>query len=212
VSDTGEGIPKEIRERIFEPFFTTKSKGKGTGLGLAVSYSILEAHGGWITFYSEGGKGTAFTVYLPTFSMKPDTALNSRGLSQNQVLPGGTECILLVDDEQVIRRLGTSILRRLGYQVITASDGEEAVRVYRERRDEIALVIMDRVMPKIDGIEAYGLLREINPGVKVIISSGYAADEARNLTESGVLGFLDKPYRMAEIARMVRNAIDDTND
>jgi signal transduction histidine kinase/CheY-like chemotaxis protein len=208
VSDTGDGISEEIRTRIFEPFFTTKLKGKGTGLGLAVSYSIVKAHGGWIHFYSEEGKGTAFTIYLPAFGPGPDTVVNSREVSQKQALPKGKECILLVDDEEVIRDLGESILRGLGYEVVTASNGEEALRVYKERCDEIALVIMDRVMPKIDGIESYKLLKGINPHVRVIISSGYAADEALNLKELGVLGFLDKPYRMAEMARMVRRSID----
>jgi len=208
VSDTGDGISEEIRTRIFEPFFTTKLKGKGTGLGLAVSYSIVKAHGGWIHFYSEEGKGTAFTIYLPAFGSGPDTVVNSREVSQKQALPKGKECILLVDDEEVIRDLGESILRGLGYEVVTASNGEEALRVYKERCDEIALVIMDRVMPKIDGIESYKLLKGINPHVRVIISSGYAADEALNLKELGVLGFLDKPYRMAEMARMVRRSID----
>ena len=208
VSDTGEGISEEIKTRIFEPFFTTKVKGKGTGLGLAVSYSIIRAHGGWINFYTEEGKGTAFTIYLPAYGPGPDTVVKSRDISQKQALPRGKECILLVDDEEVIRDLGKSILHGLGYEVITAANGEEALRIYIKRHDEIALVIMDRVMPKIDGIESYKLLKEVNPRVRVIISSGYAADEALNLKELGVMGFLDKPYRMAEMANMVRRSID----
>lgn len=209
VSDNGEGIQDEIKDRVFEPFFTTKTKGKGTGLGLAVTYSIVKAHGGWINLYSEIGWGTEFKVYLPIYTIKSDAVSVDEAESEREALPGGTEGILLVDDEEVIRELGTSILIRRGYKVITAFNGEEAVRIYKERCDEISLVIMDRIMPGIGGIEAYNLLREINPGVKVIISSGYAADEMLSLMESGVIGFLDKPYRMADMAKAVRKAIDE---
>jgi signal transduction histidine kinase/CheY-like chemotaxis protein len=205
VKDTGEGIPEEIRDRIFEPFFSTKTKGKGTGLGLAVTYSIVKAHGGWINLYSEVGKGSEFRVYLPTVAAE---SVPDKTRLQKQELPRGTETILLADDEELIRALGSSILKGLGYNVITAVDGEDVVRIYGERRADISLVLMDRVMPKVDGIEAYRLLKGINPGVKVIISSGYAADEAGGLRESGVLGFLDKPYRVAEMAKIVRKALD----
>ena len=123
-------------------------------------------------------------------------------------MPGGTESVLLVDDDVVIRDLGKSLLEGLGYKVFVASDGDEAVRIYKEQVGEIALVVMDRVMPKVDGVESFNRLKKISPGVKVIISSGYAADEAKKLRESGVMGFLDKPYRMAEMAKAVREAID----
>lgn len=205
VIDNGEGIPGEIRDRVFEPFFTTKTKGKGTGLGLAVTYSIVKAHGGWINLYSEVGRGSEFRVYLPASS---ESELVLQGVLEKEELPRGTENILLVDDDEVIRELGSSILEGLGYRVITASNGEEALKLYGEEGKDIALVIMDRVMPKMDGFEAYNRLKEMNPMVKVIISSGYSADEALSLKESGVLGFLDKPYRMAEMAKMVRKAID----
>jgi len=205
VTDTGEGIPEEIRNRIFEPFFSTKTKGKGTGLGLAVTYSIVKAHGGWINLYSEVGRGSEFRVYLPTVTAESEPA---EALPGKQELPRGTETILLADDEELIRTLGSSILEGLGYNVITAVDGEDAIKVYGERGTDVSLILMDRVMPKVDGIEAYRRLKRINPGVKVIISSGYAADEAQGLRESGVLGFLDKPYRVAELAKMVRKAID----
>ncbi len=205
VKDTGEGIPEEIRNRIFEPFFSTKTKGKGTGLGLAVTYSIVKAHGGWINLYSEVRRGSEFRVYLPAVTAESAPAETH---VEKQELPRGTETILLADDEELIRALGSSILTGLGYNVITAVDGEDAVRVYRECGADVALILMDRVMPKVDGIEAYGRLKVMNPDVKVIISSGYAADEANGLRESGVLGFLNKPYRVAEMAKLVRKAID----
>ena len=207
VSDTGSGIPQEIRDKIFEPFFTTKAKGKGTGLGLAVTYSIVKGHGGWIDLSTEVGKGTEFKVYLPTFSVLGNAG-DVEAVSEKEPLPGGTESVLLVDDDVVIRDLGKSLLEGLGYKVFVASDGDEAVRIYKEQVGEIALVVMDRVMPKVDGVESFNRLKKISPGVKVIISSGYAADEAKKLRESGVMGFLDKPYRMAEMAKAVREAID----
>ena len=206
VMDTGEGIPDKIRDRIFEPFFTTKEVGKGTGLGLAVTYSIIKNHGGWINFYSEVGKGTEFRAYLPVADI--NTVLVEEDLLLDKPLPRGTETIFLIDDEQIILNLGESILHGLGYKVITASDGEEAVKIYRERGNEIALVILDKVMPVMSGIEAYRNLREINPAVKVILSSGHVIDNMQELRKSGFANFLNKPYRMADVAKVVRKTID----
>ena len=206
VMDTGEGIPDKIRDRIFEPFFTTKEVGKGTGLGLAVTYSIIKNHGGWINFYSEVGKGTEFRAYLPVADI--NTVLVEEDLLLDKPLPRGTETIFLIDDEQIILNLGESILHGLGYKVITASDGEEAVKIYRERGNEIALVILDKVMPVMSGIEAYRNLKEINPAVKVILSSGYVIDNMQDLRKSGFANFLNKPYRMADVAKVVRKTID----
>jgi signal transduction histidine kinase/ActR/RegA family two-component response regulator len=206
VMDAGEGIPDKIRDRIFEPFFTTKEVGKGTGLGLAVTYSIIKNHGGWINFYSEVGKGTEFRVYLPVADI--NTVLVEEDLLMDKPLPRGTETIFLIDDEQIILNLGESILHGLGYKVITASDGEEAVKIYRERGNEIALVILDKVMPVMSGIEAYKNLREINPAVKVILSSGHVIDNMQELRKSGFANFLNKPYRMADVAKVVRKTID----
>ncbi|MEK6690434.1 MAG: ATP-binding protein [Nitrospirota bacterium] len=204
VLDNGNGIPEKIRDRIFEPFFTTKDVGKGTGLGLAVTYSIVKNHGGWINFYSEIGKGTEFRVYLPAI----DIAVTKEGSSLEEILPRGTETVLLVDDEQMMRSVGESILLNLGYRVITASDGEEALAIYRERCNEISLVILDKVMPEMGGIQIYRLLKEINPQIKVILSSGHVIDEKENFKELGISDFLDKPFRMSEMAKMVRNTID----
>lgn len=204
VLDNGNGIPEKIRDRIFEPFFTTKDVGKGTGLGLAVTYSIVKNHGGWINFYSEIGKGTEFRVYLPAI----DIAVTEEGSSLEEILPRGTETVLLVDDEQMMRSVGESILLNLGYRVITASDGEEALAIYRERGNEISLVILDKVMPEMGGIQIYRLLKEINPQIKVILSSGHVIDEKENFKELGISDFLDKPFRMSEMAKMVRNTID----
>lgn len=207
VLDTGKGIPEKIRDRIFDPFFTTKDVGKGTGLGLAVTYSVVKNHGGWINFYSEEGKGTEFKAYIPAMDLGHDVSI-SEGLSGAETLPGGTETILLVDDEPIIRGIGGSILQRLGYTVITASDGKEGVEIFKERSDEIALVILDKVMPVMSGIEAYRILKEINPEARIILSSGHAIDDAQTLRDSGISGFLSKPYRTADMAKTVREAID----
>ncbi len=206
VMDAGEGIPDKIRDRIFEPFFTTKEVGKGTGLGLAVTYSIIKNHGGWINFYSEVGKGTEFRVYLPVADI--NTVLVEEDLLVDKPLPRGTETIFLIDDEQIILNSGESILQNLGYKVITASDGKEALEIYKEYVNKIAMVILDKVMPKMSGIETYRKLKEINPHIKVILSSGHIIDNAQDLRKSGIANFLNKPYRMAEMAKAVRKAID----
>jgi signal transduction histidine kinase/HAMP domain-containing protein len=208
VSDTGIGIPEDIRHRIFEPFFTTKEFGKGTGLGLAITYSIVKNHGGWINLYSEVGKGSEFKVYIPVVSSGAELEVSQEKSSKEKIFTGGSETILLVDDEDIVREVGESMLRNLGYRVITAANGEEAVATYKERGSEIDLVIMDKMMPKMNGITAYRALKEINPLVKVIISSGYIVDSIQSLRELGVADFLNKPYRMDEMAKAVRKAID----
>lgn len=213
VSDTGMGIPEEMQDRIFEPFFTTKETGKGTGLGLAVSYSIVRAHGGWMHFYSEIGRGTEFKIYLPVTKESVGYVAARKNDAGDQVLPRGTEAILLVDDEEIIRNLGKLILGGLGYRVILASNGEEAVAIYEKRRDEVALVVLDKIMPGMDCMQTYRMLKKINSKVKVVISSGYSQDEAQKFRDSGVLGFLNKPYNGADMARVVRSVIDsDTAD
>ncbi len=208
VSDTGDGVPEKIRHRIFEPFFTTKEKGKGTGLGLAVTYSIVKNHGGWISIYSEPGIGTEFKIYLPVMKEENKIASGVQETVVKKELPKGTETILLVDDEQTIREIGSSMLLRLGYQVITATDGKEAIDIYKQLSPEISLVIMDKIMPKMNGIEAFHRLREFDPNVKVIISSGYAADEEDSLKQACITGFLHKPYTTSEMALFVRDALD----
>ncbi len=206
VSDSGVGISTEVMERIFEPFYTTKEPGRGTGLGLAMVFGIVKQHEGWIECRSTVGDGTTFDVYLPRLIVP---AAAPAPLSVNDVR-GGSETILLADDEAVVGRLGQTILERHGYRVLSAQDGAEAVAIYQRLGSTIDLVILDLAMPRLSGSEALGELRKINPAVPVLISSGYSREEdLRSVSEAGVLGFVAKPYRPADLARRVRAALDE---
>jgi len=206
VSDTGQGMVPGVQERIFEPFFTTKEPGKGTGLGLAMVFGIIKQHQGWIECKSDPGKGTVFDIYLPR-ALEPIAVPAPAPLADG--VRGGTETILLADDEEVVGRLALTILERLGYKVLSALDGAEAVDIYRQRAKDIDLVILDLAMPRLSGADALRELRTINPAVSVLISSGYSSDEdLRTVERAGVLGFIAKPYRAIDLARRVRAALD----
>ncbi len=206
LSDTGMGMISEVRDRIFEPFFTTKAKGQGTGLGLSMVYGIIQNHGGMIEVQSHTGLGSTFTVFLPAVA---SAALNGEELPPVPDSHQGQETILLVDDEEIIRELGIDILEDRGYRVFSASEGKEAVRIYREGIRDIDLVILDVMMPGIGGKETYRLLRAINPQVKVLLSSGYSTNgEVGEILKQGVSGFVQKPYREEELAAKVREVLD----
>jgi CheY-like chemotaxis protein len=204
VSDTGVGIDTETRKRIFEPFYTTK-EGRGTGLGLASVYGIVKQHNGWIDVHSEKGKGATFRVYLPvspaaTYPPEPE-ALEPRS---------GTETILLVDDEEMIRSLGKTILTRLGYTVLLAPNGKEGLSVYFENRDRVDLVILDVSMPILSGPEVLEQIRAMDPEAKIILSSGYSDTNVDQIfyPHHRPSGFVSKPYRPVDLARVVRNVLD----
>ena len=205
VSDTGHGIDKETLKHIFEPFFTTKGPGEGTGLGLAMVYGIVRQHGGHIVCYSEPSEGTVFRIYFPALvSDEVERETSVRSLPR-----GGHETILLVDDEELIRDLGARILTGAGYKVITASNGKEALDVYQARSNEIALVILDLVMPEMGGKQCLERLTGCDPFVKVIIASGYSADGAtRQTLASGAKGFVNKPYDVRRVLEVVRAVLD----
>jgi PAS domain S-box-containing protein len=205
VRDTGVGMSPEVQERIFEPFFTTKEPGKGTGLGLAMVFGIVKQHHGWVECRSEVGVGTTFDIYLPRL----ETPVPAAPAPAQDGVRGGSETILLADDENVVGRLAQTILERKGYRVLMANDGVEAVDIYRRQRDAIALVVLDLAMPRLSGPETLRELRKINPKVAVLVSSGYSSDEdMRTVEREGVLGFVAKPYRPAELVRRVREALD----
>ena len=205
VSDTGCGMSPQVQARLFEPFFTTKEAGKGTGLGLAVVYGIVKGHGGFINIYSQEGRGSTFHVYLPAIML----AVPEREV-EGWELPTGRETILLVDDEEVVRALGQRVLESCGYTVLTAEDGIRALEVYQAHPGEIALVVLDLVMPRMGGLECLQRLRELDPQVKVLISTGYTArSPAQELVAKGALGVVEKPFRLRDFALAVRRALDE---
>jgi len=205
VSDTGVGMEETIRERVFEPFFTTKGPDKGTGLGLAMVYGIVKQHNGFIHLYSEPGKGTAFKVYLPAIEAQPDAVPEKR---KEEIVRGGTETILLAEDEEAIRALAERILTGFGYTVLVARNGEEAIEIFRKNK-EIVLAVLDVVMPRKGGKEAFEEMYKRNPLLKVIFMSGYSPDAIHDsfvLTPS--TSFLQKPFGPTVLARKVRETLD----
>jgi PAS domain S-box-containing protein len=204
IGDTGVGMPPEIRERMFEPFFTTKAPGKGTGLGLATAYAIVKAHGGGIDVASDPGRGTEVRVFLPASDRPPE----SRRAEEGSERAKGQGTILVVDDEVAIRDLTTDILEERGYSVLLAASGKEALEVATARRGAIDLVILDIIMPGMNGLETLRRLRELEPGLRVLLSSGYSPDGvAQEALQTGAIGFVQKPYRVTDLATAVRSAL-----
>jgi PAS domain S-box-containing protein len=205
VSDTGTGMDKETKAHIFEPFFTTKKVGAGTGLGLAMVYGIVKQHDGLIEVYSEVGQGTTFKVYLPV----ADRAIAEEIESTQTPLRSGTETILVAEDEEPLRGLAKSVLEELGYTVILASNGEDAVEIYAANRQQIHLVILDVVMPRMSGHEAYELIRQSGSDVPVIFMTGYSAEMIRGrFAENLTIPLLQKPYSIDVFGRKVREVLD----
>jgi signal transduction histidine kinase/CheY-like chemotaxis protein len=206
VTDNGHGISPEAIAHIFEPFFTTKATGKGTGLGLSTVYRIVKENGGDIWVDSAPGDGSTFTVCLPRAAGDPHHA-DSNGVSEQPA--SGSETLLVVEDEDGVRRLLTHILTRRGYKVIEASDGEEALRLFEKRGAEISLVLTDIVMPRMCGQQLGELLEQIRPGTKILYMSGYTDDVlARTGALSPGMAFLQKPLRPEVLAARVRQALD----
>jgi two-component system cell cycle sensor histidine kinase/response regulator CckA len=204
VRDTGSGMDKKTMERIFEPFFTTKDLARGTGLGLASVYGMVKAHGGYIDVDSRKGKGTTFSIYLPASQQEvPERPTISGRLERGQ------EILLLVDDEAMVLQVSQELLEMLGYTVISARGGREALELYRAHRDEIDMVIIDLIMPDMGGGETYDQLREINPHVKVLLSSGYSIDgQASEIMKRGCDGFIQKPFKARELSQMIRDILN----
>ncbi len=204
VTDTGIGMDKKVQERIFEPFFTTKEMGRGTGLGLASVYGIVKNHGGFINIYSEVGHGSTFKIYLPAC----DKAVPEEKKTAPEIV-GGRGTILLVDDETAILEILEKTLILTGYKVITAQSGKEALEIYREKQDRIDLVLLDMIMPGMSGGKVFDLLRELNPAVKVILSSGYSiGGEASKIMARGCNGFIQKPYHISELSQKIKEVLD----
>jgi CheY-like chemotaxis protein len=206
VSDTGAGIPAEVLPHIFEPFFTTKEVGRGTGLGLSMVHGIAEQHGGWVSVESRPGEGSSFTVHLPRIL----EATRSAALRPAGAVGGGTETLLIVEDEPQVRRVAVRTLSKLGYRMLEASTAAEALALLESHRHEVALVLTDIVMPgPMTGFQLAARIEEVRPTVKVIFASGYAAGSARGdvvLVEG--INFIAKPYSPALLARIIRDRLD----
>jgi len=205
ISDTGVGMDESVKEKIFEPFFTTKEPGQGTGLGLSIVYTVIKNHRGCIEVESEPGEGTTFRLYIPasmkTIGVKPKVT--------EERMPRGEEGILVVDDEDTICELADNILSDLGYRVFVAHSGQEALDIYREKGEEIDLVILDIVMPGLDGVKTFHALREMNGTVRVLLSSGYTrSHKVDALLQNERVGYLEKPYSASALAQAVKDALE----
>lgn len=205
-SDTGNGISPENLPRIFDPFFTTKEIGKGTGLGLPIVYGIITSHDGAVRISSTPGQGTAVAIYLPCSRDRIPTA---KPLEADEQLPRGTETILMAEDSERIREMISQVLAEFGYQVITAVDGEDAVRLFRQHSDQIRLLLFDLVMPYLGGHEAYLQISQIRPDIPVLFTTGYAPQVAEGkLTQEQIDQLLHKPYAIVKLLKAVRSALD----
>jgi two-component system cell cycle sensor histidine kinase/response regulator CckA len=204
VTDNGTGMDQATQRRIFEPFFTTKGMGLGTGLGLASAYGIIKNHGGIINVYSEVGRGTTFTIYLPA---------STRAIFDEKIIPAeakkSTESVLIVDDQDMILVVARDMLKALGYQVFTAQGGKEALAIYNENKKSIDVVILDMIMPSMSGGETFDRLKAINPDVRVILSSGYSINgQATEIMQRGCNGFIQKPFNIKELSQKIREVVE----
>jgi CheY-like chemotaxis protein len=201
VRDTGCGMTEEVKKRLFEPFFTTKPVGKGTGMGLASVYGTVKHHKGAISVDSEVGRGSTFSIYLPLAPAPASAPEIARPAASR---PG---LVLVVDDEELVREAIGDMLREAGHTTLLAPGGREAVAIYRERWREITVVVVDMIMPELNGSDTILALRKINPAVKVVVASGYAAGGDKDaLTDENVIGFVEKPVGARELAAAIARA------
>jgi CheY-like chemotaxis protein len=204
LTDTGIGMDDSVRERIFDPFFTTKKMGRGTGLGLASVYGIIKNHSGIIIVESEPGRGSTFNIYLPA-SEKRAEEINAL----DEKIFKGIETVLLIDDEESILEVGKDLLEKLGYKVFIANSGAEALEIYEKLSATINIVVLDMIMPGMSGGETFDRLKQANPKLKALLSSGYSIDgQATEILKRGCNGFIQKPFKVDEISRKLREILD----
>jgi two-component system cell cycle sensor histidine kinase/response regulator CckA len=204
VEDTGEGMSQDVKRRVFEPFFTTKEEGRGTGLGLSMVYGAVKSHGGLVKLYSEVGHGSTFIILLPV-----KTELIERPVRHDKKkAPAQAGTILIVDDEDVVRELLSEMLQHLGFHTIAARDGLEAVDIYRDQCNEIDLVFLDMIMPRLSGKETFLEMKRIRPDVRVILSTGFSRDgSVQEVLDQGILGFIQKPYSLDQLSASISEAL-----
>jgi CheY-like chemotaxis protein len=208
IKDTGCGISPELQGKIFEPFFTTKSVGRGTGLGLAAVYGSIKEHKGAITVYSEEGRGTIFSIYLPVCS-----EISYEAPDENQEIQHGSGCILIIEDEEIVRATAVNILFDLGYEIITATNGEDGLEAFKANISRIDLVLLDMVMPKMNGMDCFRKIKKISPDMKIILSSGFARNtDINQLFKEGLNDFIKKPYRRASLSTTIAKVLNIKND
>jgi CheY-like chemotaxis protein len=204
VSDTGMGMDEATKQRIFEPFYTTKAPGMGTGLGLSTVYGVVKQHGGYIDVRSEPGSGSTFSIYLPQVKLME----SSEAAAPATPLSGGTETVLLAEDDNAVRKITKDVLEKFGYKVLEAEDGERAVNVFMENKDEIDLLLFDIAMPKKTGREAYDEIARVRPGVKALFTSGHVTEVVDREVVGAGLEFISKPASPRQIIRKVREVLD----
>ncbi len=208
VSDTGHGMDEEVLGHIFEPFFTTKDRSRGTGLGLSMVYGIVRSHRGYIECRSKPGQGTVFDIYFPMSSMPADPVTDGEEEPQKE-MPEGTETVLLVEDEPMLRELGAEILEQAGYSVLLAASGEEALETFRKANGTIDLVILDLIMPGMGGAACLEALLRLDRNAKIVVASGYSTDgSAKDMIEMGAKAFIQKPYSVKDMVRTIREVLD----
>jgi PAS domain S-box-containing protein len=208
VADTGAGMDEKTMERIFEPFFTTKETGRGTGLGLSSAYGIIDGHGGYIDVDSSKGHGTTFTIFLRASEKRVEKTVTKEKKVPEEVLKG-TETVLVADDEEMILEVGEDMLRAMGYKVLLAKGGREAIEIYKANKNEIDVVILDMIMPDMAGGEVYDTMKEINPDIKVLLSTGYSIEgQASEILDRGCDGFIQKPFGVKELSGKIREILD----
>ncbi len=206
IKDNGKGMEQKTMARVFEPFFTTKEMGRGSGLGLASAYGIIKGHGGYIDVESEKGNGSMFNIYIP---VSEASIRNESPVSET--VEKGSETILLVDDEAVIIDVGSQLLEKLGYTVMTAEGGEEAIRMYHDNKEKIDLIILDMIMPDVGGSDVYENIKKIDPKANILLSSGYSINgQATEIMNRGCNGFIQKPFNLKDLSKKIREILKNT--